>query len=107
VPLINTRLNHISFVLFFSVDFRRMFLYKETLNRGHQANRRVQHRLKTHENDAQKTELLVVAGSLLARPFTVVCAKMREIWQAETGGLSNLGFFYFTAQPFFQLNRRS
>jgi len=58
----------------FAVDFRPTFLYKETPNTGHQRIDGCRRGYKRHEERVQQKRLLVLAGALLARPLTVLCA---------------------------------
>ena len=83
----------------FPVDFRRMFLYKETPDRGHQAHRTVPQRLKTNETDAQQPGIWMVAESLDAKPLTVLCAMMGGSTQTETGGFKQTRFPFLFCRP--------
>ena len=83
----------------FPVDFRRMFLYKETPDRGHQARRTVPQRLKTNDKDAQQPGLWLAAESLDAKPLTVLCATMGGFRQTETGGFRQTRFPFLFCRP--------
>ena len=98
MPVVKARQNLFSSGLIFSVDYRRAFLYKETLNRRHQANREVPQRVTTHETDGQQADVLV-AESHFAKPLTVLCATKNKLRQTETGGFKQNRFPFLFYRP--------